>query len=186
MTHIFSEEVEGTSDKSLSAAIASAIASALKGFDGDHKLSVTVIVIGYEFDGKEFHVKVSFQIMDYNLAQDDLYHMEEENREKRDHISEAMATSFVAANYHKDTFHHDHGAEHAHSDDAVQTLESKVDSESPVFNPAHDHITLVAPDIVHTQIHNENLAAMENAPKHDHTAPSLDLNGGNHGHGRAA
>jgi len=173
MTHIFSEDGQGESGESLSAAIASAISSALSSFNGDHQLAVTVIINGYEFSDGKYHVKVSLQILDHNNAQDDLYHDHGGNKEKRDGLADDLAAGFVAATYNKDVFHHHDNK----MDDVVHSLENQVEQQNNSFDTSTDHIILVAPDAIHQQIHNENLASNEGKPTLTNDAPTLDMGG---------
>jgi len=165
MTHIFNEDAEGTAE-SLTAAIADAISSALKGFSGDHQLAVTVVLSGQPvFDGKKWHVSVSLQVLDHNLEQDDLYHGEDNEKVKNDLAGDDLAAGFVAATYHRQTFNHG-------QDEVVHMLEDQLDNKSDVFNE-NDHITLIASQQTHDAIYKENMAYAPDVPANAPDAPGL-------------
>jgi hypothetical protein len=142
MSHIFIEEGQGTSDKSLSAALANAMGDALgyHKFDGDHQCTISVVIDGYFFDGKTYRVKLRVVIFDHELAQEDLYHAVEQQHHDQEEQEKFMG-AYYAATLHAHLFTH-------HRDHLSHELKDMF--EHHLAPSAHiDGFTLVAPQEFH-------------------------------------
>jgi len=151
MSHIFSEETSGSSKKSLTHALANAIQSALKGYDGgDVGLKLTVIIEGYTVENGEFKVNVKVLILD----------PKQELAEQMHSAIYAMpiATQSAGVNHIEDRM--DARADHSNQFE---------------FDTNNDHITVVAPTEFHQHLNAEAKPQTAMAPSID--APSLDLGG---------
>lgn len=106
MTHIFTEIGEGTSIKSLTDAIASAFGQALQShnFGGDHLCSTSIVMDGYDFDGKTYRVRARVIIFDHTLAHDDIYKEIEKMHEKED-MQKHLMDDYYAAKMHEHQMH---------------------------------------------------------------------------------
>lgn len=166
MSHIFMEESSGSSEHSLADAINNAIGMALQSrkSDGDHMRSLTVVVDGYEFDGKKYRVKLRVIILDHELAYEDHNREIEKMREHEkepSHISGVyLAAAHASHSYHS---RHDHFAERL-----------KEVLEHTEHRHGIDEVRVVAPSEVHDHIERElGYAYTPQGPKYP--KPHTDL-----------
>lgn len=147
MSHIFIEESHGTSKKSLSNAIASAIQAGVKQhhFDGDHICSISIVIDGYEKIGEEFHVKLRVIIFDHELARED-YYKEIEKYSHAQHEKEDLMNHYYAASLHA-------------TETQLQSREFFDHMKHTLEDQMHfvhlDHIEMIAPEHVHMVIAKE-------------------------------
>ena len=144
MSHIFAEDGEGESEDDLTMAITSAIQNALgqHKFSGDHLYSMSVMVVGYDFDGKKYHVKVKVFIFDFELAKEDYYKEIEKFAKQRHDQDDALHHYYMAV----------YGGQHRHHyhDEFFEQFRDNMDHINDVSH-IHD-IHLIASLDVHNQI----------------------------------
>ena len=178
MTHIFTEEAEVSSEDSLSAAVAKAFQSALKACvqDGDHAMSLTVVIEGYHFDGKNYTVKLRVIVFDHELAKEELYEELEKEYRQRFQEEQKLMDHMHAAFYARPAYHHDH---------VTEALEHSAENYGSLDHI--DNVTFIAPQPFHDQMSREmgvDPDAKPAAPKPhvDIAEPALGPgSGGSHG-----
>ena len=144
MSHIFIESGEGSSDRSLTAAIANAFGKALQShyFGGDHLCSTSIIIDGYDFDGKNYRVRVRVIIFDHELAKEDVYKEIEKTHEKEDMQRHLMDDYYAAMHMAMQTRH-----THHHFHDLIHDMMDKIGHFDHL-----DQVTIIAPEPVHQQV----------------------------------
>lgn len=150
--HIETNDAAGHSKKSLGDAIANAIGTAMADFDGEHKMSLTVVIDGYEFDGQEYRVKVRVIVLDLTKAE--LEHtrhvVEDKEHEKEEELSRELVNEMTAAIYNKHSY------------------DSQVDEFSHALHHYLDHI-----ELHHANI--EEFTLMAHPATHDHLNMEMGL-----------
>ena len=156
MTHIFIESGEGSSDQSLTAAIASAFGQALQShnFGGDHLCSTTILIEGYDYDGTTYRVKLKVIIFDNELAHEDIYKEIEKAHEKED-MKKNLLDDYYAATYM--AHHIQHNAHYFH--DLMHDMVERYGH----FDHLED-VSIIAPEPVHNLLADENGFAQSLTP----------------------
>ena len=178
MTHIIPGEGKGKSGHSLMEALVNAIAKAKSqvGIRGDHKTAMAVIIDGYDFNGEDYEVSVKISVVDFDLAQDDIYHENDDDLEERREHSEEMSNAFYASSF--GIIHHNPDA--PDQDGIENVVEAKlaeyeeIDAHSSI---EQNGLKLYASNDVHDLLANEIMQMRQDkVMKND--MPSLDLGGG--------
>ena len=143
MTHIFTEGGKGSSKLSLFDAVNNAMGDALKGhnFGGDHLCTFTIVMDGYEYDGKEYRVKLKVVIYDYELAHKDYYHALEKHRHEME--EQNVVGAYFMASHFAHIYHH-------HKNHFADRLKEVLEQEHNI--PHMDTISYIAPDHVHQHL----------------------------------
>jgi hypothetical protein len=147
MTHIFIENGEGSSDQSLTAAIANAFGKALQAhnFGGDHLCSTTILIDGYDFDGTTYRVKVKVIIFDHELAHEDIYKEIEKMHEKQDMQKHLMDDYYAAMHLSSHMRHMDN-----HFHDMIHDMVEQYGHFDHL-----DNVSVIAPEPVHHLVAQE-------------------------------
>jgi len=172
MSHIFSEETSGSSKKSLTHALANAIQSALKGYDGgDVGLKLTVIIEGYTVENGEFKVNVKVLILDPKQELEEKYHETKKELNERMEANQELAEQMHSAIYAMPIATQSAGVNHIED-----RMDARADHSNQFeFDTNNDDITVVAPTEFHQHLNAEAKPQTAMAPSID--APSLDLGG---------
>jgi hypothetical protein len=167
--HTDSTNTHGHSKHSLSEAIANAVGEAMGELhgDGDNQISLTVIVDGYEFDGKEYRVSVRVMMIDYTASQHELY-------EHLNNDAPNLANDMTAAIYAKRSFDANddrlaHEMEHYLEDTFMD--DGGIDSFTLIAHPfTHNHLEMEAGYFERRDFHPQN--------DYKYDAPEPGLGGG--------
>lgn len=92
MPDIETDAAVGRSKNNLTEAIADAFAQVMRG--RSHHYSLTLIIDGYGFDGKEFTANVRVILFDLDEDKRELYKQTEREHEKQEELANAMAVAF--------------------------------------------------------------------------------------------
>jgi hypothetical protein len=174
MSKIVVEESKGTSEHSFTNALANAIKGALKGFDGDHKINITVVIDGYKFEAGEYKVSVRVLVLDITMEQEKALHDSEKELNERINANQNLSEQMIASVYNRNIYD---------STQPINALEDRMDIMSDQsngfdFDTNQDSITLVAPQEFHDQLRADYMA--QQSPQNDLNAnpPTLDLGTG--------
>ena len=157
-------------------AILRAVAKALSmtGANGSHKLSIMIIVDGYEHTDDGYDVSVRLSVVDFDPEQDDIYHEKAEDMEERHDHSEAFVSAFYASAF---------GVMAGRAKDAGETVENMVENgleRKNIISSATEDIShrirLLASSGVHNILEDEIMRQRSIMEFHN-DAPTLDLGG---------
>ena len=148
MSHTFTEEGRGRSEKSLTAAIANAFGNALKNHDfgGDHLCTTSIVIDGYDYDGKTYFVRVRVIIFDHELAKEDVYKEIKKLQEEQD-IKQHLIDDYHAAMLYA----HRLGEQHHYMRDVINQLMEQHGGVEHI-----DSMSVIAPHNVFQTMAHEN------------------------------
>jgi F0F1-type ATP synthase epsilon subunit len=170
MVHIDTAKAEGTSKTSLTKAISAAIADILGGYKDVQKISITIIIDGYEFNGEEYVVKVRAIVANIDKDMEEAYHEKADDLEERLQAGDDMAHDFTES-----------------SDPALQDNYEELNNDEVNFLiggvPAVSgtDVTIHAPEEVRAEVSQARLdASRDMTPSQtQHNEPGLGSNGSN-------
>ncbi len=136
------------SKNSLSDAIANAIGFAMADFDGEHQISLTVVIDGYEFTGEEYRVKVRVMVFDHTKAAIENIEKYQDEKMREQELSRDLSDKMMSAIYHKTSYNSEED-EYAHIlHHYLHHLEAhhhNIDGFTLMVHPAtHDHLQMEA------------------------------------------
>jgi hypothetical protein len=170
--HVDSTDASGRSKNSLNEAIANAVGEALRDVSGqgDNQISLTVVVDGYEFDGKEYRVNVRVMVLDHTARQHELYEQLKEDK------APDLANDMTAAIYGKRAFD-------AEDDDLANDMQEYLDDTYLGYDDDRiSHFVIMAHPMTHNHLEMEagyfERRDPEPSPSRQYDAPEPSLGGG--------
>ena len=135
MPDIETDAAVGRSKNNLMEAIADAFAQVMRG--RSHHYSVTLIIDGYGFNGKEFTANVRVMMFDLDEDKHELYQQTEREQEKQAELANAMAIAF----YHRVLFEPQDTVTEAVQHIAEHHIETEPTEMRVMTTPEiHDHL----------------------------------------------